>query len=454
MYNANIKPAFDVLEAPYIKVDAVVIQNGVTNGQPNIKRDSRYCIAPSAKKIATYIVNQIFGSELVTQTDGLSISWLMPTLKEALELGIYQEESFIYIHKYDDKIYLECLKKTDIHDLVQKYDKVLEGCIIQEIEGKADVDYELHRSFKIDGGKTYLEFKAFEISKKSKNKVELTMPVFNARTGSDYLDKYVLPYECVINIDLGQDFFKDSKRFLNEEMKVVNVLADEIEKTKTRIVTSQHFQSGDLVTQWKPGNTQFKVDSISVGQLQDYFTLLPGDKDKKLFEFLQGDIRIDEYEKAFKFYDYQCIQLAGLSTASFGYEKDAYMNVTNVDLSKSNSEMTIEAIKTQIEPQINKLIANIVKAQSSIGIEENALPATLVWDYGLNEKLDDMKKLQVLRTVQGVGSIPYSVKAKIIMPILKKLIDSDYQDKDFTIENLIKEYKEENEDINIKFGEV
>ena len=83
------------------------------------------------------------------------------------------------------------------------------------------------------------------------------MPVFNTRTGSDYLDKYVLPYECVINIDLGQDFFKDSKRFLNEEMKVVNVLADEIEKTKTRIVTSQHFQRGDLVTQWKPGHTQF-----------------------------------------------------------------------------------------------------------------------------------------------------------------------------------------------------
>jgi hypothetical protein len=237
-------------------------------------------------------------------------------------------------------------------------------------------------------------------------------------------------------------------------MKVVNVLADEIEKTKTRIVTSQHFQSGDLVTQWKPGNTQFKVDSITVGQLQDYFTLLPGDKDHKLFEFLQGDIRVDEYEKIFKFYDYQCIQLAALSTASFGYEKDAYMNVTNVDLSKSNSEMTIEAIKTQIEPQINKLIANIVKAQASIGIEENALPATLVWDYGLNEKLDDMKKLQVLRTVQGVGSIPYSVKAKIIMPILKKLIDSDYQDENFTVENLIKEYREENEDINIKFGEV
>ena len=94
MKNARIKPAFDVLEAPYINVNATVIVNGSTNGKPNIKPGSKYVVAPSAKKIATYIVNQIFGSDLVTQTEGLSIGWLMPTLKKALELGIYQEESF------------------------------------------------------------------------------------------------------------------------------------------------------------------------------------------------------------------------------------------------------------------------------------------------------------------------------------------------------------------------
>ena len=88
------------------------------------------------RKIATYIVNQIFGSELVTQTEGLQIGWLMPTLKSALELSVYQVESFIWIHKYNNKIYLECLKRTDIFDLVQKYDDVVSGRIVQEIDGK------------------------------------------------------------------------------------------------------------------------------------------------------------------------------------------------------------------------------------------------------------------------------------------------------------------------------
>ena len=37
------------------------------------------------------------------------------------------------------------------------------------------------------------------------------------------------------------------------------------------------------------------------------------------------------------------------------------MNEANVVLSANASEMTIEAIKTQIEPQINNLLINIVK---------------------------------------------------------------------------------------------
>jgi hypothetical protein len=453
MKNARIKPAFDVLQAPYISVDATIIVNGSTNGKPNIKPGTKYCVAPSAKKIATYIVNQIFGSDLVTQTEGLNIGWLMPTLKDALELGIYQEESFIYIHKYDNKIYLECLKKSDIHDLVQKFDKILSGKIVQEIDVK-DATYILERKIKIENGDSYLEFEAFEKTNKGK-KVKIDMSVFNYRTGSDYLEKYVLPYECLINIDLGQDFFSDSKKFLNEEMKVVNTMADEIEKTRTRVVTTQHYQSGDIVSNWVPGNTNYKVDTLTVGKLQDYFTLLPGDKEHQFFEFLQGNIRVMDYITTFKFYDQQIIQMAGLSPASFGYEKDAYMNVDNVNLSKNASEMTIEAIKTQIEPQINKLLENIVIAQRSQNITVNVIPSQLNWDYGLNEKFDDLKKLQVLRKIQGVGTVPYSYKAKIIMPILNKLIDDNYtnNNKD-AINNLVTEYLKEKDDIDIKFGEV
>lgn len=449
----KLKPAFDVLQAPYIRVDATIIQNGTTNGRPNIKPDCEYVIAPSAKKIATYIVNQIFGSDLVTQTEGLSISWLMPSLKEALELSVYQGESFVYIHKYDNKIYLECIKLSDIHDLVQKFDKVISCCIVQEFEGEEN-NYMLKRHIEIDNGTTYLKLKAFEINNRGE-KTAIPIELFNLRTGSDYLENYVLPYECLINIDIGQDFFKDSKKFLIEEMKIINTLNDEIEKTRTRIATTQHYQSGDIVTNWVPGNSNYKIENISVGKLQDFYTLLPGDKDHQLFEFLQGNIRVNEYMTTFKFYDQQVIQMAGLSPASFGYEKDAYMNTDNVNLSKNASDMTVEAIKTQIEPQINKLIENIVKAQQTQNISSNLLPSELNWDYGANEKFDDMKKLQVLSRIQAVGSVPYSIKAKIIMPILNKLIDDDFVAKNQKdIDNIVNEYLKENEEINIQFGEV
>lgn len=58
------------------------------------------------------------------------------------------------------------------------------------------------------------------------------------------------------------------------------------------------------------------------------------------------------------------------------------------------TEMTIEAIKKQIEPQINHLIENIVKLQELLNIKENRIPTDLDWDYGTNEKLDDDKKLE------------------------------------------------------------
>ena len=451
--NMKLRPNYNVLEAPYIRIEATVTQPGITNGKPNIKRECRYIVAPSGKKIATYIVNQIFGSDLVTQTEGLSINWLMPTLKESLELAVYEEESFILIHKFDDKIYLECIKKNDIHDLVQKFDKVISGTIIQEFEGEED-NYELHRKIKMENGITYMTFVPYKIDGKDKL-IPIDMATFNLRTGNDYLSKYILPYEVLINVDIGQDFFRDSKKFINEEMRIFNTFADEIEKTKTRIVTSQHYQSGDIVTNWTPASNHYKVDTLSVGELQDYFTLLPGDKDHQLFEFLQGNIRVNDYINSFKFCDYQIIQMAGLSPSSFGYEKDAYQNKDSVDLSKNNSDMTVEAIKTQIEPQINKLIENIVKAQQSQNITINMIPSELNWDYGANEKFDDMKKLQVLSRVQAVGSVPYSIKAKIITPILMKLIDDDYVSKNVKdIEELIKANKDEEEAMNIEFGEV
>ena len=437
----RLKSAYDYLQAPYIRVEATVTQPGITNGKPNIMKSYDYIVAPSGKKISTYIVNQIFGSDLVTQTQGLSINWLMPTLKKSLELAVYEEESFILINKYDGKIYLECIKKSDIHDLVQIY------------ETNEDT-YELHREIKLENGITYMFMKPYKVDAKGKL-TPIDINVFNKYTGSDYISKYVLPYENLINIDIGENFFKDSKKFLNEEMEIFNTIVDEIEKTKTRIATSQHYQSGDIVSNWQPGSNHYKVDTITVGKLADYFTLLPGDKNHQIFQFLQGEKKKKKYITTFKFCDYQVIQMAGLSPVSFGYEKDEYQNKDSVDLSKNNSDMTIEAIKTQIEPQINKLIENIVKAQQSNNITINAIPNELNWNYGANEKFDDMKKLQVLGKIQSVGSIPYSIKAKIIMPILNKLIDDDYSEKNKKlIEDLIKANDEEEKALRIEYGEV
>lgn len=441
----RIKP-YSPLQAPYINVKVKVIQPGTTNGKPNIKEENKYVVSPSAKKIATYIRNQIFGSDLVTQTEGLDINWLMPTLSESLEKAIYQEESFIYLHKFDNKVYLECLNKCDIHDLVQKYDKVLKGTIVQEFETDKE-EYELRREIEINEGTSIVKFKAFRI-KDNKDYIPITLDEFNSKFDTDYIPIYNLPYEVLINIDIGQDFFKDSENLLNEEMEIFNTINEEVEKTKTRIATTQHYQTTDITMNWKPNNN-FNVQQMSVGKMQDFFTLLPGDKEHAVFEFLQGDIRIQQYIDTFKFLDYQIIQMAGLSPASFGYEKDAYMNTANIDLSANASEMTIEAIKKQIEPQINKLIENIIKLQQSQNMTENLIPSELVWDYGDNERLDDMRKLEVLQAVQKTASVPYSIRSKIITPILNKLIDEKVNDKDVT-----KAYEEESQKMNIEFGEI
>lgn len=439
---------FNVLQAPYIQVKTKVAIPGMTNGVPNVKYERKYVVAPTGKKIASYIVNQVFGSELVTQTEGLEIGWLMPTLKEALELAVYEEESFIYLHKYENKVYLECIKKNDIHNLVQKFDKVKEADIIQDYD-LDDNKLMLKRHIEIDNGTSTIQFEAFERTKNAKEWTKIPLARFNKLTGSEYLPIYNLGYEVLINLDIGENFFKDSEKLLNEEMLIVNTIAEEIEKTKTRIVTTEHYQTTTNPSRFVPGDTTYNVRTLNVNSINDYFTLLPGDKDKQLFEFLQGDIRIDEYEKAFKFYDYQIIQMAGLSTASFGYEKDAYMNKANVELSANASEMMIEAIKTQITSQIDNLIENIIKLQQSQNITENELPTELMWDFGSNERFDDMKKIEVLNKIQRTMAIPYKTRVKIVAPLLNKLIDENIETDD-----LVQEYQEEADRINVEFGEI
>ena len=436
-------------QTPFIKIKAQVTMPGYTNGIPNIKEEERYVVAPSAKKIATYIRNQLFGSSLVTQVEGLDVNWLMPTLSKALEEAIYSKESFIYIHKFDDKVYLECLNKYQIHNLVQKYDKIISCDVIQDYEGKENI-YSLTRHIEQkDDGTTLMTMSAYE--KDDQNKEWLPMPLwkFNEVTGNEYKDVYNLPYHPIINIDIGQDFFKDSEKFIVEEMKIFNIFAEELDKTKTRIVTTQHYSSGDIASSWKPSSNLYEIQTLSVNNIQDYFVLLPGDREHQLFQHIQGEIRYKEYIESYKFCDYQIIQMANLSPATFGYEKDAYQNTANIQLNANLTEMTIEAIKRQLEPQINKLMENIVKLQQSQGMTENLIPMELDWDFGSNERFDDMKKLDVLSKVQRTARVPYSVRAKIIAPILNKLIDEKTNE-----EELVKAYKEEEKDIQIDFGEV
>ena len=439
---------FNPLQTPYIKINVKITNPGITNGKPNIVNDERYVLAPSAKKIGTYIRNQLFGSDLLTQTEGLNINWLMPTLGEALELAVYERESFIYIHKFDDKVYLECIKKCDIHNLVQKYDKVYSCDIIQDFEGE-EFDYALKRHIEMEDGKTEIVFTAYKREKQRGEWQEMSLQAFNEINDTEYKRVYELPYEVLINIDTGQDFFKDSIKFLNEEMEVYNTLCEEVQKTKTRIATTQHFQSGDIYNQWQPSANIYDVKTISVGNLQDFFTLLPGDKEHSVFEYLQGNLRVNDYVDTFKFCDYQIIQMANLSPATFGYEKDNYQNVASVDLSMNLTEMTIEAIKKQIEPQVNHLIENIVKLQELLNIQDNKIPSDLVWDYGDNEKLDDNKKISTLQAIQRTMSIPYSTRAKILTPILNKLIDEKTD-----AESLTEAYNQEREDIRLTYEEL
>jgi hypothetical protein len=176
--------------------------------------------------------------------------------------------------------------------------------------------------------------------------------------------------------------------------------------------------------------------------------MLPGDKEHAFFEYLQGDYRIDKYIEAYKFCDYQVIQMANLSPATFGYEKDNYQNVASVDLSMNLTDMTIEAIKKQIEPQVNNLIENIVKLQELLNIKENRIPTDLVWDYGKNEKLTDDDKIKTLQAIQRTMAIPYSTRAKILTPVLNKLIDEEV-----TADEISEAYKQEKDELKLTYEE-
>lgn len=444
----NLKRSTPILP-PYIKVNVEVTNPGTINGVPTIKKNEQYVLAPSAKKIGTYIRNQLFGSDLLTQTEGLNINWLMPALGEALELSVYEKESFIYIHKFENEIYLECIKKCYIHDLVQRYNKIYSLDIVQCYDTDK-YNYELHRKIKIENGNSIINMIVYRKEVKAERFDEVSIDIFNKEFNTDFERVYSVPYEVVINIDIGQDFFKDSVKLLNEEVEIYNTMCEEVQKTKTRIATSQHYQSGDIYTQWQPSANMYDVKSISVGGIQDFFTLLPGDREHQIFEFLQGNLRIDDYVNAFKFCDYQIIQMANLSPATFGYEKDNYQNVASVDLSMNLTDMTIEAIKKQIEPQVNKLIENIVKLQELLNIEnDKKIPSDLIWDYGTNEKLTDSNKIQTLQAIQRTMSIPYETRAKIVTPILNKLIDTD-----LTAEELITGNEKERDNIKFEYEEI
>ena len=434
---------FKPLQAPFIKVDVEIRENGITNGVPNIRTERHYKVAPSAKKISTYIVNQLFGTDLVVKdTD---VNWLMPTLKDALEQSIYCKEAFICLKKFDGKVYLETIRPNQIFDLVQKYDKLYSGTII-EVNG----NYELHRHFEIDNGTTYLDLTAYKIEDNNKA-ILIPLAQYNRANGTEYEEHYILGYEYIINIDTGEDFFRDSKNLLELQMRTIDTLGEEIEKTKTKIATTQHFQTGNIITKWTP-RTNYNVETLDVGNLKDYFTLMPGDKDHYVFQYLQGEVRYKEYIETFKFYDYQIIQMSGLSPASFGYEKDAYMNTANVNLSANASEMTIESIKVQLTNQINRLFENIVKMQQSQNdITENLLNENIEWNYGDNERLDDDKRIRLLKQIEGVAEIPYEYKARIIEPMLSKLMqDTDEK----ATKELVEQRNKEREGLRVTYGEL
>jgi hypothetical protein len=93
--------------------------------------------------------------------------------------------------------------------------------------------------------------------------------------------------------------------------------------------------------------------------------------------------------------------------------------------------------------------------QTTQGITRDVITVTnesLEWDYGSNERLDDQKKMQLLKQAEGVANIPYEQRAKIIAPLIQKLINDNSADK--MAKDLIKKNKEEAEKLRIEYGEI
>ena len=63
-----------------------------------------------------------------------------------------------------------------------------------------------------------------------------------------------------------------------------------------------------------------------------------------------------------------------------------------------------------------------------------------------------MKKIQVVKSIQTVSSIPKTTRAKIVLPILNKLIDDGVDENE--VNEYIKELDKEIDNLNINFGEL
>ena len=81
--------------------------------------------------------------------------------------------------------------------------------------------------------------------------------------------------------------------------------------------------------------------------------------------------------------------------------------------------------------------------------EDERIPNNLVWDYGNNEKLTDEKRINTLSSIERVMAVPYSTRARIITPILNKLLDEQVNEDD-----IVKGYQEERDSIRVDYGEI
>ena len=176
-----------IFDAPFIKVDVEVTMPGSHNGTPNItKTESKYVVAPTAKKIATYMTNQIFGSDILTGVAGMNVSWIMPTLKESFENAIYCTESFIQILIFEGRVYLKFVPKCQIFNLVQNFDKVKSCSIIDETDdGECRLERDMEFFYEDGSEMTVMAMTAFQ---KDRNGEFFKMPLssYNNRYGTDW----------------------------------------------------------------------------------------------------------------------------------------------------------------------------------------------------------------------------------------------------------------------------